>query len=162
MENYGTDGAGHKVYHVFFYPNLPLSENKAVPVHVFYTGLNGSGGDAKFEARYEDTATGIWYILGHGFMPFAAGHAKAIAEVYVDSQTNCPTLTNGSPYQNFGTNAAGNIVDGDKINLTNPSGTAAWTGSPETFGLNGLEYWLTELSDWPASFRSNGPAAGPP
>jgi hypothetical protein len=161
MEDYGANGTDG-IYHVYFYPNISINQDSAVPVEVFYTGLSGSGGNPQFEADLQDTS-GVWNDLGHGYMYYPAGHAKAIAEVENYQSTSCPTLTLGSPYQNFGTNAAGNIVSGDKITLRNPSGTGPWTGSPETFGLSGPHYWLTDtLSDWPASFRSNGPAGGPP
>jgi hypothetical protein len=162
MEDFGLNGS-LPAYHVFFYPNISINQNGAPRVSVFYTGNSGSGGNPEFEADLL-SSNGTWYVLGHGYLPYAAGHAKAIAEVevYGAVNTDCPTLTNGAPYQNFGTDSAGQVTSIDKINLTNSSGTGPWSGSPETFGLNGLQYWLTELSDWPASFKSNGPASGPP
>jgi hypothetical protein len=168
MEDFGAkaDGTG-SVYHVYFYPNIYLAEDHAVPVTVYWTGVYGPNGDtAKYEAWIEDI-NNQWNLLGTGYLYYAAAHARAVAEPYTngsDPSDTCPTLTLGSPYQNFGTDSNGHTASADEIILTKSDGSSgAWSGSPNLLTDGQPHYWLTTTqTDWPARFMTNGPAGGPP
>jgi hypothetical protein len=150
-EWYGVD----RGYYVHFFDGIFINQNGSPNVNVSWTGTGNT-----FEAEVKD-ANGTWHSLFHGNLYFPANHAAAHSESVDWDGTTCPTLTNGSPYQNNGTTYNGNISSSEEITLTNDNfDEGPWTGSPDIFDAN--PFWFKQNSDWPASFRANGPSASQP
>jgi hypothetical protein len=154
-ENEGAAGT----YAVNFYPNIPINQNSSVGFEVFYDGSTGRDGDPQFEVTVQNS-NGTWVELDAGELYYAFDHASARSEVDVRSLSNtCPTMTNGSPWQDFGTNASGTPTATTELELDATGTFTTWTGSPATFDTP--PYFFKSLNG-AAAFRTNGPASGPP
>jgi hypothetical protein len=146
-------------YYVHFFDGITINENWSV--HAAIIG----GSDGTYSAEVQDSS-GNWHVLTTRNLYTASANAAAHSEILDGVTTTCPTLTNGSPYQNNGTKYDGTIEKGDKLVLTDSNlNQGAWDGFPTTHpGMGGGQtlYWFTKNSDWPASFQANGPSNNPP
>ena len=151
-------GAG-STYYVHFFDGISINENSSVEVFVQYSGVNNT-----FDAYVVDSS-GNSHLLKSGDLYYPADHAAAHSEVvdWDDAlSATCPTLTNGSPYQNNGTEYNGDTSADDELWLQDSQGNASqWQGSPDTYDGSPY-YWFHQNSDWPASFRANGPSDSEP
>ncbi|MHB1819759.1 MAG: hypothetical protein ACYCO9_17235 [Streptosporangiaceae bacterium] len=156
-ESYFENGAPNGTYQLFTYSSsqLPINSGSSYNVEVFYDGGTGILGYPQYKAYVNG------YYVGAGELYYSAAHAEAEAEVAV-STSACPTLTNGSPYQNFGTDASGSYSSNYEMYLSTdqPETWNFWSGSPSVNGNKGPIYWYQQMNG-PAAFRNNGPSSGP-
>jgi hypothetical protein len=147
-------------YYVHFFDNIAINQNWSV-----HTAILGAGTSPSYIAEVEDSS-GNWHSLTTRNLYTQSANAAAHSEIYSGVGTTCPTLTNGSPYQNNGTKYDGTTYGPDELTLTDDNyNQVIWSGSPTTHpGSGGGQtlYWFTKNSDWPASFQANGPATSPP
>jgi len=134
-ENLQPDGT--LIDNLYTHSQHPISQDSSYDAEVEYDGLVGHLGDPQFKAYVNG------FLTGTGEITTSSGRAVSVAEIYADTNS-CPTLTSGSPWQNFGTNASGTVTSNDEIYLaTNypESNWALWTGNPFIYtGVAGNPY----------------------
>ena len=161
FENEGVNGT----YHIDAYPNIFIAQGTSNDFEIFYDGLEGEYHDPQFAAYVRDS-NGDLDFLAEDELYYDVDHGVAAAEVEVHNvSTDCPVLTDGTPYQTFGTNSSGNYSSADGIYLQqNGNDWGLWSGSPTVQGGNGgfSPYWYSTITGWPAAFLTSGPANGSP
>jgi hypothetical protein len=138
----------------FAHSAVPINGNGSYTAEVYNDGVDGHLGWPQFQGYVNG------YELDAGEEYFGTGEVSSTAEILTDT-SNCPTLTSGSPYQNFGTDSSGNHTSADELHLSTtgfPETYSLWTGNPGP--LEQTPYWYTKL-DGPSAFRTNGPSGGP-
>jgi len=158
-----------------FYPSIPIQQNAAPWFTLFYDGMDGYTGSPQDDGFViDDTGAEDYVNQGELYEVYVHVEASEEAEMGTDSVTTCPTLTNGSPYQNFGTDYYGDSNPGDELQLGTgyPQTWSDWSGAPVTFssdwywpdGNNGYNlspqyFWYDETYGYPDEFQTNGPSA---
>jgi hypothetical protein len=126
-----------------------------------YDGTTGYLGYPQYQAWLEK-ANGDWVLVNADELYYAAVHAAASSEVQTYNSSDCPTLTSGSPWQDFGTDASGKPVADDYLQLEGTSGGwSVWTGSPVTNPSSATSPFYYNTLDGPAAIVTNGPSSGP-
>jgi hypothetical protein len=143
-------------YQIVFktHSEIPISPGSSYEVKVEYDGGVGADNQPQFRTYVNG------YYVGAGEIYDSQATAEALAEIS-SSTSSCPTLTNGSPYQDFGTDASGQYSANYEVYLSTdyPETWNLWSGYPTTEGASGPIYWYEKLNG-PAAFRNNGPSGG--
>jgi hypothetical protein len=148
FESWGPNGT----YQESYLTGYGLNQGASIYTKAFYDGTNGYLGYPQYEAVVNGT------VIGKDELYYNAVHAEAASEVYTANSDACPTLTNGSPWQNFGTDATGTVQSSEKLQLKENGSYSDWAGSTQT--SHTAPYYYKQL-DGTAAFRTNGPSSGP-
>jgi hypothetical protein len=150
-------GPGADDCYDYSYTGISINEDSAIPFDLFYDGGVGGSGYPQFDGEVTDSSGTLRHV-NYGQLYYSTDHVKVASEEWTGSTSTCVTATNGSPYQNFGTDDGGNWSSGNyKMQLEDSSGSwGAWTGSPNTNNAN--PYWYDPLANSPADFQTNGPS----
>lgn len=142
----------------FAHAQIPISQGSSYDAQVAYDGMNGHLGEPQYQAFVNGFQTGAGEIFSK------SGYAESTTEVRTFS-SDCPTLTSGSPWQNFGTDSGGTAHAGNEMYLGSgyPVSYSLWTGNPTvlTNGNNTTGPFYYAKLDGPSAFRTNGPSSGP-
>ncbi|MGD0083430.1 MAG: hypothetical protein ABSD78_09580 [Acidimicrobiales bacterium] len=143
---------------------VDIDTSDAVPFQDNWTGEYIDGG-YQYESQVVDSSD-HYVEIGTGDLYYLDIHAEAQAEIHTGSDTTCPTLTDGSPYQHFGDQVDGSWDGGSaKLQVENSSTDtfSPWsTADGPSAPFSDSPYWVTEGGHWPADFQTNGPGGGPP
>jgi hypothetical protein len=146
-----------------FYAGIAIGQQSTIYSEEFYDGGNGPDGYPQFQGWVQnDVSQDI--EVSYGDLYYSADHAVAGSEAYSGTTTACPFLSNTSPWQNFGADAAGAWDNGAyELYLETTNGVEDWASldpSPSIYRAV-APFYYDGLKYSPDQFRSNGPSTGP-
>ncbi|MGI9092068.1 MAG: hypothetical protein ACR2FF_01180 [Mycobacteriales bacterium] len=116
FEGIGAGGVANCVDEYF--PNIQIRQNSSPNFTLSYDGGVGYTGQPQFEAYVIDRS-GHYVFVDSGELYYPANHVLAAAEIGSGVSEACPSLTNGFPYQHFGTGYQGGYSDVSLLKVEN-------------------------------------------
>ena len=145
-----------------FYSGISISQASSIDFDLYYDGDDGYTGYPQYQG-YVLSSSG-WQYVNEGELYDPDVHAGASTEIENGTTTTCAVLTDGSPWQNFGTDSSGNYDQGQYTLSLEPLNESyedwAHWDSP-TIDNNAAPFYYDQLTNFPNDYRANGPATGP-
>jgi hypothetical protein len=155
-ENYGVTTCSDTVY-----PGIRIPEQSSIYAEEFYDGSDGRDGYPQFQGWVQPDITPIY--VNEGDLYYASVHGAAATELQSGTTTTCPVLTDGSPWQNWGTDANGAWDNGTyELYLEVGEVVEPWNDYDPTpsLGKPPVPFYYDGLQYSPDQWRANGPSTG--
>lgn len=164
FEDIGAGGVGN--CDDAYYSNIPIRQNGWPSFYDYFDGGVGYTGQPQFQAAVVDM-NGNYRYINTGELYQNLDHAEATAEIATPAG-NCPSLTNGLPYQHFGATYTGTVTPTTALYLNpdNSGNYEEWGEPPHSYGATPFSYSPYWRQYVPGAgleaFRTNGPSSSNP
>jgi len=138
------------------FSNIEISQNSTYQFSNYYDGTTGEYGYPQFQTYI--LAGGQLDYIDEAELYYETNHVYADSEAFTGTVSTCPTMTNGSPYEQFGNSEQGGWDNGNfalQLQLSSGGAFYDWTG---TSGASAGPYHYNSMANTPADFYTNGPS----